>query len=173
VLEPVAEQEGVVLGEAAVVEHQQELAAVGLEPLDRMRAALGEVPDVADADVVDELAALLVDRGDAGAAVYHVGPFGGLVPMQLAHAAGVEPHVDAGDLLGDAELALGDLAGPAAALEPHVRRRERKFQVRHRSVIGRRGHEDVGVLQLKRNVARPRIGAAPPRPHRLRRAPLP
>ena len=89
VLEPVAEQEGVVLGEAAIVEHQQELAAVGAEPLDRVRDAFGEVPEVADADVVDELAALLVDRGDAGAAVEHVGPLGGLVPMQLAHAAGV------------------------------------------------------------------------------------
>ena len=138
-----------------------------------MRDALGEVPDVADADVVDELAALLVDRGDAGAAVDHVGPFGGLVPMQLAHAAGVEPHVDAGDLLGDAELALGDLAGPAAALEPHMRRRERELEIRHRAVVGGRRDVDVGVLRFDRKVARPRIGAAPPRPHRLRRAPLP
>jgi hypothetical protein len=48
--------------------------------------------------------------------------------MQLAHAAGVEPHVDAGDLLGDAELALGDLAGPAAALEPHVRGENGNFR---------------------------------------------
>jgi hypothetical protein len=93
--------------------------------------------------------------------------------MQFPHTAGVEPHVDAGDLLGDAEFALGDLTGPAAALEPHVRGRERELEVRHRAVVGRRRHEDVGVLQLDRDVARSRIGAAPPRPHRLRRAPLP
>jgi len=93
--------------------------------------------------------------------------------MQLAHAAGVEAHVDAGDLLGDAELALGDLAGPAAALEPHVRRREREFQVRHRAVVGGRRDEDVGVLHFDRDVARTGIGAAPARAHRLRRAPLP
>jgi len=138
-----------------------------------VRDALGEVPEVADADIVDELAALLVDRGDAGAAIEHVGPLGGLVPMQLAHAAGVEPHVDAGDLLGDAELALGDLAGPAAALEPHVRRRERELEVRHGAVVGGRRDEDVGVLHFDRKVAWPGIGAAPARPHRLRRAPLP
>jgi len=90
--------------------------------------------------------------------------------MQLAHAAGVEAHVDAGDLLGDAELALGDLAGPA---EPHVRGREGEFQVRHRAVVGGRRDEDVGVLHFDRNVARPGIGAAPAWPHRLRRAPLP
>jgi len=89
--------------------------------------------------------------------------------MQLAHAAGVEPHVDAGDLLGDAELALGDLAGPAAALEPHVRGRERKLQVRHGAVIGRRRHIDVRILQFERNVARSGIGAAASRTRRLRR----
>jgi hypothetical protein len=44
VLEPVAEQEGVVLGEAAVVEHQQELAAVGIETLDRVRNAARKIP---------------------------------------------------------------------------------------------------------------------------------
>ena len=35
------------------------------------------------------------------------------------------------------------------------------------------GDEDVGVLHFDRDVARPGIGAAPARPHRLRRAPLP
>ena len=65
VLEPVGDQEGVVFGEAAVVEHQQEFAAVRIEPLDRVRNARREVPEVADTDVVDEVAALLVDGGDA------------------------------------------------------------------------------------------------------------
>jgi len=88
--------------------------------------------------------------------------------MQFPHTAGVEPHVDAGDVLGDAELALGHLARPAAALEPHVRLRERKFEVGHRAVIGRRRHVDVRVLQLDRNVARPGIGAAASRAHGLR-----
>ena len=114
VLDPVAEQEGVVLVEIAVVEHQQKLGAVGTETLDRMRDARREIPQVADADVVDEIAALRIDRGDARGAVEHVGPFGGLVPMQLAHAAGIEPHVDAGDVLGNAELAHRHLPGPAA-----------------------------------------------------------
>ena len=123
VLDPVTEQEGVVLVEIAVVEHQQKLGAVGTQALNRMRDAWREIPQVADADVVDEIAALRIDRGDARGAVEHVGPFGGLVPMQLAHAAGIEPHVDAGDILGNAKLAHRHLPGPAARLQAHVRSR--------------------------------------------------
>src|SRR5256885_14888248 len=55
VLEPVAEQERVILVEIAVVEHQQELGAVRTETLDRMGNAGGEAPQVAHADVVDEV----------------------------------------------------------------------------------------------------------------------
>ena len=40
--------------------------------------------------------------------------------MQFAHAAAIEPHVHAGDIRGNAELALGHLAGPAARRQPHV-----------------------------------------------------
>jgi hypothetical protein len=112
---------------------------------------------------------VLVDGGDPGAAVQHVGPFGRLVPVQLAHAAGVQAHVDAGNVLGDSELALRHLAGPAAAFQSHVGLGKRKLQVRHRAVIGGRRHIDVRVLQLERNVARPGIGAAASRTHRLRR----
>jgi hypothetical protein len=37
VLEPVAQQEGIIFVEVAVVENQQEFAAVRVEPLDGMR----------------------------------------------------------------------------------------------------------------------------------------
>jgi hypothetical protein len=119
-LEPVAEQEGIVFVEIAVIENQQEFAAVGIEPLDRVRRAAGEIPEIADADVIDELVTLRIDRGDAGAAVQHVGPFGRLVPMQFANAAGVQAHVHPGDVLGNAEFALRDLPGPAAGFLPHM-----------------------------------------------------
>ena len=102
VLEPVAQQERVVFVEIAVVEDQQEFAAVRTEALDRVRNAARKIPEIADADVVDEIAALRIDRGDAGSAVEHVGPFGRLVPMQFAHAAGIQAHVHAGDILGNA-----------------------------------------------------------------------
>ena len=102
-----------------------------------MRNARREIPQIADADVIDEIAPLRIDRGDARGAVEHVGPFGRLVPMQLAHAAGIEPHVHAGDVLGNAELAHRHLPGPAARLQAHVRVVERKAQVRQRAVVGR------------------------------------
>jgi hypothetical protein len=51
------------------------------------------------------------------------------VPMQLAHATGVEAHVHAGDVLRDAKLALRDLPGPATRLDPDMRIVERKTQV--------------------------------------------
>jgi hypothetical protein len=53
------------------------------------------------ADVVDEVAPLLIDGGDPGTAGEHVGPLALLVPVQLADAAGLETHVDAGRRLGD------------------------------------------------------------------------
>src|ERR1700730_2237510 len=69
-----------------------------------------EIPEIADADVIDEVVPLSVDGGDAGAAVKHVGPFGSLVPMQFANAAGIQTHVHAGNVLGNTEFPHGDLA---------------------------------------------------------------
>jgi len=83
-----------------------------------------EEPKIADADIIDEVAPLRVDGGDAGGAVKHVRPLRRLVPMQLANAAGVEPHIHAGHRLGHAELARRHLTGPAARLQAHMRVRE-------------------------------------------------
>ena len=96
-LEPVAEQKRAVLVEVAIIEDEEEFAAVRTEALDRMGNAAGEIPEIADADVVDKVTALRVDRRDARRSVKHVGPFRLLVPMKLADAAGIEPHVHAGD----------------------------------------------------------------------------
>jgi hypothetical protein len=87
--------------------------------LDRMWNARCEIPEIADADVIDEVVPLSVDGCDAGAAVKHVGPFGSLVPMQFANAAGIQTHVHAGNVLGNTEFPHGDLTGPAAGLLPH------------------------------------------------------
>lgn len=59
----------------------------------------------------------LVDRGDAARAISDVGPFGCLMPMQLADAPACEPHVNPSDFLGDLEVELRDLACPAAVLD--------------------------------------------------------
>src|SRR5438105_1861132 len=58
---PVAEQEGRLLGEVAVVENEQEFTAVGLESLDRVRDSGREIPQVALADVVLEGVRILVN----------------------------------------------------------------------------------------------------------------
>src|ERR1700686_5602940 len=103
-LEPSAQQKGIVFVEIAVVEHQQELATIGIESLDRMRHTRREIPEVADANVIDESVPLGIDGRDTGGPVEHVDPFGSLVPMQLADATSVQAHVHAGDVLGDTEL---------------------------------------------------------------------
>ena len=164
---PVAEQEGVVLAEGAVVEHQEELAAVRAEALDGVRQAGREVPQVADPEVVHEAAAFRIDDGDARVAVQHVRPLGFLVPMHLADGAGVEAHVDAGHVGRDRQLAHGDLARPAAALQAHVRVGEREAQVRQDAGIRLRRNEQVGVLRIDRHVARARVAAAAARTLRL------
>ena len=160
VLEPVAEEEGIVLVELAVVEHQQELGAIRAETLDRVGNTRGEIPEVADADIVDEVSPLRIDRGDSRRPIKHIGPLGGLVPMQLAHAAGIQTHVHAGDVLGDAKLAHRDLPGPAARREPHVGIIKRKAQVRQHAVIGRRRGDQIRVLTRTDGILRTGVGAA-------------
>src|SRR5882762_8588491 len=66
VLEPVAQQECVVLVEVAIVENQQEFTSVGTEALDRMWNPAREIPEVADTDVVDKVSSFGVNSRDAG-----------------------------------------------------------------------------------------------------------
>src|ERR1700722_9130688 len=133
-----------------------------------MRNAAGKIPEIADADVVDKVTALRVDRGDAGRSVKHVGPFRLLVPMKLADAARIQPHVHAGDCFRNAQLSRGDLTCPAAARLPNMRIGEGKSQVGQSSGIGRRRIEEIWILSFPGHVARDRIGAADARsPARL------
>jgi hypothetical protein len=143
-------------------------AAVLAQALDRMRDAGGEVPEVADTDIVDEVVARGVDGGDPRLAIQHVGPFRLLVPMQLARAAGVQAHVHAGDVLGDAELADRDLAGPAALLLAHMRVGEGIAQVLERAAVGPRRVQEARILPVAQQIARAGIGAAAAGRHRLR-----
>src|SRR4051794_18224800 len=99
-----------------------------------MRDAGREVPDVALGDVVDEAASVLVDRREARAAGQHVAPLGLLVPVHLAHAAGLEAHVDAGEVLGDRQFTHGDLARlPGAAEAPRGSRSARRTRAAGRA----------------------------------------
>ena len=125
-----------------------------------MGNAPGKIPEVANADVVDEVAPLGVDRRDAGRPVKHVGPLSLLVPVKLADAAGIEPHVHAGYRFRHAKLACRDLARPAAARLPDMGIRERKPQIGQCSGVSRRRVQEVRILGLADHVARDRIRAA-------------
>ena len=95
--------------------------------------------------VVDEVPPLRVDGRDSRAAVEHIGPFRGFVPVQFAHAAGIEAHVHPGDIFGDAELACRHLPRPATALLPHMSIGERETQVGQ--TPPRQGAHHVCLLQ--------------------------
>ena len=66
VLDPIAQQECVVLVEISIVENQQEFASVGTETLNRMWNATGKIPEIADADVIDKVSPVGVNSRDAG-----------------------------------------------------------------------------------------------------------
>jgi hypothetical protein len=160
VLEPVADEEGVVLAEAAVVEDKEELATVGAQSLNGMWNARREVPEISDAEVVDEGTPLLVDGGDARVPVEHVGPLGLLVPVHLARAAGVEAHVDAGHVLGDRELAVTSRVQPPRSSRVCASAKEKRRLGRMpRSVAG--GRRRSGFSRSRTTSRGP--GSMPPR----------
>jgi hypothetical protein len=80
--------------------------------------------------------------------------------MQFANTAGIQAHVHAGDVLGNAEFSRRDLTGPAAGFQPHVRVRKGEAQIRKRAGIGRGRSEQIGILPVSGKVARTGIGAA-------------
>jgi len=73
--------------------------------------------------------------------------------MQFADTAGVQPHLDARQSRGDAELALSDLPRPAAVGLACMRIRKRKTQVRQRALVRRRRIEHVGIFSVAREIA--------------------
>jgi hypothetical protein len=115
VAEPVGDRKRAELREIAIVEHQHEGARAAPEPLDRMAVPAREEPHFARPEIDDLALVLRVDGGDPAAPFDHIGPFGGVrVPMQLAQAAWLERHVDAGELLRHGELCDGRLRSRAA-----------------------------------------------------------
>src|SRR4051812_38502213 len=116
----VAQQDRVRLGKVAVVEHEHELAAIGVETLNRMRNARWKKPKVVFLYVGDKTLAVRVDRCDPRGPVKQDGPFGGRMPMQLPDAAGGEPHVYTRHGLGHGKLSNRHLARPPALIGPLI-----------------------------------------------------
>ena len=149
---PIGEQDGGVLGKVAVVENQQELSAVGIQSLNRVRNSRGEIPKIVFLYVGDEALAVGVDRGDSRASIQHERPLRGGVPMEFAHAAGGEPHVHAGHGLGDLEFAYRHLARPSALVQPLVTEGEWIFERRHSARIRWRRIVGIGILRVQQRV---------------------
>ena len=149
-----------ILGGLAFIKAYQELASVGAEALQRMRQAGGEIPKVAFFQVGDIRSAHFVERGDAAGAVGHVGPFGELVPVHLADAAGRQPHVDAGDGFRNREGLLRHLTRPATILNAPRRVVERCPAQRHAADVGGRWRECSWKLIPDGRVLRTGIGDA-------------
>src|SRR5260370_15270205 len=63
VLEPVAQQEGVVLVEVSIVEDQQEFTSVGAQALNRMWNAAGKIPEIADPHLIAKVSSLSANDG--------------------------------------------------------------------------------------------------------------
>ena len=129
--DPVGDAEGAELGEVAVVEDQDEVAGLVAEALQHVAVAAREVPDVAGLEVVGLGEAAWVDDGGADAALENERPLGGGgVPVQLAHRAGLEPHRDAGDPLGDRQLLDRRLLAVAVADDLAFRLLQRELEGR-------------------------------------------
>jgi hypothetical protein len=114
---PIRDEERVIFRGLAVVETQEELAPIWSEPLQRMRQAGREVPKITRFHVGDGSPAHFIENRDPAISIRHKAPLGRQVPMHLPYAAGGEPHVDAGDGLGDREVGLCHLTRPAAVLD--------------------------------------------------------
>src|SRR5271154_3440253 len=99
-----------------VIEHDDEFRAVRAGSLQGVRQPGREEPEVFLEDVLDARLAFPAERRDPALALRHDRPLGGLVPVQLTDAARLQVHVHAGDLFGNREVLLRDLARPAPAL---------------------------------------------------------
>jgi hypothetical protein len=93
--EPVRHQQRIEFVGVAVVEADHELTAVRAEPLQRMRLACREIPQVALINVSDVGPAHGVENRHAATAVSHDRPLCGLMPVQFPDSTGGQPHVDA------------------------------------------------------------------------------
>src|ERR1700736_3157917 len=61
-LEPVGDQEGIVFVEVAIIKDQKEFAAVRTKSLNGVGSACWKIPEIADANIVDEVVPFRIDR---------------------------------------------------------------------------------------------------------------
>src|SRR3984957_10721847 len=93
-----------ILGEGAVVEHQNEMALAWPGPQDGMTPAAREIPDVARPERIGRRSAGAQYTGAATARHDVTQLSSSRVPMQFAQATGLQAHRGAADALANREL---------------------------------------------------------------------
>ena len=113
---PVGDAERAELREVAVVKDQHEVARLAAQAFKHVAVAAWEVPYVARLEIVRFRVPARTDYRRPHPSFVHEGPLRrGGVPVQLAHAARLQPHRHARDSRGDGELLDGGLLGRALA----------------------------------------------------------
>jgi hypothetical protein len=110
VSDPVGDAERTEFGKVAVVEDQNEMTVFVAQALQHVAVTPGEVPDVARVEVVGLGEAAGIDDRGANPPLEDQRPLGcGGVPVELTHRAGLDPHRNPGNSLGDRQLRDGCL----------------------------------------------------------------
>ena len=109
-------------------------------------------PQIPFVDIFDKAATFLIDCRDPRGPRDHEGPFGTHMPVQFAQTALDQAHLHTGHLLGHRQIAHGDLAGPAAALDTFMRERKWILEGRLATRVGFRREVGGRVLTIQRGI---------------------
>jgi hypothetical protein len=106
------------------------------QPLDDMRLALGEVPNIAFVQNFNLVAAVLVHGADGDLAVVDVAPLSDAVPVHFAEAVLGQVLLGAGDVVAGGQVGDDLLAHPAARELTGFGVGEAPFEVRDGAGVG-------------------------------------
>ncbi|MOA34595.1 hypothetical protein D3C78_1559760 [compost metagenome] len=96
-----------------IIKGQNKMCAV-CQRLNRVAVTLGEIPDVAGAEICHLTFSFRINDGNAGMPLQHKCPFSSDgVPVQFTYATRLQRHIHPGNPLGNRELFDGSLPGPA------------------------------------------------------------
>lgn len=101
------------LVEVRIVKHQEELVLV-LEALHGMCHALGEIPDVAEVELLDLIPAELIDGRDEDGSGVDKSPFRHAMPVQLTDGALGQVLLGGGNVMTLRQILNHLLAEPSA-----------------------------------------------------------
>src|SRR3954464_13862821 len=102
------------IGIKPVVESQHGMTRLAADGLDGMGVALWKIPEITRSVIGNLGFACGVDHRDLALTAQDVGPFGRIMPMHLARAAGVHEQMRPCDIGREREPRAGKVARPTA-----------------------------------------------------------